>query len=88
VVDCRDVEIKRGGAVDATPAAITHHCVLDRTLLVAAERALGAFRATRGSRETRKSYVVIVSTSRQFHLAEKATPRNGSRSRSRASRRS
>jgi hypothetical protein len=86
VVDGRDVVVERGGAVDAAPAAITHHGVFDRTLLVAARRAPGALRASRGSRKTGKADVVIVSTWRQFHLAEKATPRSGSRSRSGASR--
>jgi len=42
VIDRRDVDVERGGAVDASPPAVTHHCVLDRALLVAAG---GAFRA-------------------------------------------
>ena len=42
VIDCREVEVERGCAVDAAPAAITHHGVLDGPLLVAAWRALGS----------------------------------------------
>ena len=48
VIDCRDVEVERGGAVHTPPAAITHHGVFDRALLVAAwgvGGALGAFGA-------------------------------------------
>ena len=45
VIDGRDVIVERSGAVDAAPAAITHHGVLDGALLVAALGALGAFRA-------------------------------------------
>lgn len=89
VIDGRDVEVERGGAVHTPPAAVTHHCMLDRTLLVGTWGAGSAFdtlATARGSRKTRKTDVVIVSTTRQFHLAEKATPRNGSRSRSGASR--
>lgn len=36
VIDGRDVEVERGGAVHTPPAAITHHCTFDRALLVAA----------------------------------------------------
>ena len=89
VIDSRDVEVERGGAVHTPPSAVTHHCMLDRTLLVGtrgAERAFETLATARGSRKTGKTDVVIVSTSRQFHLAEKATPRNGSRSHSGASR--
>jgi len=45
VIDRGEVELERGGAVDAAPAAVTHHGVLYRALLVAAWRALGAFGA-------------------------------------------
>lgn len=34
VINRGDVEVQRGGAVDAAPSAVTHHCVFDRTLLV------------------------------------------------------
>jgi hypothetical protein len=34
VIDRSNVEVQRGGAVDAAPSAVTHHCVFDRTLLV------------------------------------------------------
>jgi len=87
VVDCGDLEIERDGAVDATTAAVTHHCVLNGALLMSAWGALGMLGATRSSWKAGETNVVIVSTPRQFHLAEKATPRNGSRSRSGASRR-
>jgi hypothetical protein len=88
VIDGGDVVVERSSAVHTAPTAITHHGVLDRALLVATGSALGAFGATRYAWKTRKTNAVIVSTPRQFHLAEKATPRNGSRSRSGASRRS
>jgi len=45
MVDRSEVELERGGAVDAAPAAVTHHCVLYRALLVAAWGALGPFGA-------------------------------------------
>jgi len=45
VIDRGEVELERGGAVDAAPAAVTHHGVLYRALLVAAGRALGALGA-------------------------------------------
>ena len=81
VVYCGNVEVERGGAVDTAAAAVTHHGVLDRTLLVATMDALRLFGAAGGSWKSRKGNAVIVSTSGQFHLAEKATPRNGRRSR-------
>ena len=87
MVDRGDLKVQRGGAVDAAPAAVTHHGVLNGSLLVSAWCALGALGATRSSWKAGETNVVIVSTPRQFHLAEKATPRNGSRSRSGASRR-
>jgi hypothetical protein len=34
VIDRGDVEVQRGGAVDAAPSAVTHHRMLDRSLLV------------------------------------------------------
>ena len=81
MVDCGEVVIERGGAVNTATAAVTHHGVLDRTLLVAAWRALGALGAAGDSGKAWQANMVIVSTPRQFHLAENATPRNGSRSR-------
>ena len=45
VVDGGDVVVKRRGAVDAPEAAITHHGVLDRALLVATGHALGSLGA-------------------------------------------
>jgi hypothetical protein len=45
VIDRGEVELERGGAVDTAPAAVTHHGVFDRALLVAAGRALGSFGA-------------------------------------------
>jgi hypothetical protein len=86
VVDCGEVVLERGGAIDAATAAVTHHGVLDRTLLVAARHALGAFGAAGDFGKAWQANMVIVSTPRQFHLAENATPRNGSRSRGGASR--
>lgn len=87
VIDCGDFKVERSGAIDATPAAVTHHGVLNRALLMCACWTLGSLGATRGSGKAGETNAVIVSTPRQFHLAEKATPRNGSRSRSGASRR-
>lgn len=45
VIDRCEVELERGGAVNAAPAAITHHGVFYRALLVAAGHALGPFGA-------------------------------------------
>ena len=45
VIDRSEVELERRGAVDAAPAAVTHHGVLNGALLVAAWRALGPFGA-------------------------------------------
>ena len=81
VVDGRYVEVERRGAVNAAAAAVTHHGVLDRTLLVAAMGTVRLLGAAGCAWESRKGNAVIVSTPGQFHLAEKATPRNGSRSR-------
>jgi hypothetical protein len=86
VIDCRDVVVEGRGAVDAAPAAVTHHGVLNGALLVAAWGALGFSCAAGDSWKAWQANMVIVSTPRQFHLAEKATPRNGSRSRGGASR--
>jgi hypothetical protein len=85
MIDRGEVELERGGAVDTAPAAVTHHCVLDRAFLVAAGNALGSLGAACGTGKSGETNVVIVSP-RQFHLAEKETPRNGSRSRSGVSR--
>ena len=46
VIDGGDVEVEGGGAVHTAPSAITHHGVLDRTLLVAAGGALRALGAS------------------------------------------
>jgi len=86
VIDGGDFEVERSGAIHAAPAAITHHGVFNSALLVAAWSAFGAFGTPGGSRKTGETDVVIVSTPRQFHLAEKATPHGGSRSRSGALR--
>src|SRR5690242_3731241 len=86
VIDGGEVVVERRGAVDTAATAVTHHRVLDRALLVGAWRALGSFGPARDTWKTRETNAVIVSTTGQFHLAEKATPRNGSRSRSGASR--
>lgn len=87
VIDCSDLEIQRSGAIDTTPTAVTHHGVLNGALLMSTCGALGALGATRSSWKAGETNAVIVSTPGQFHLAGKATPRNGSRSRSGASRR-
>src|SRR5690348_7182912 len=86
VIDCGEVEIERRGAVDAAATAVTHHGVLYRALLVADYCALVSSGASRDSGKAWQANMVIVSTPRQFHLAGKATPRNGSRSRGGVSR--
>jgi hypothetical protein len=40
VVDGGDLKLERSGAVDTAPAAVTHHSVFNRTLLVAEVDAL------------------------------------------------
>ena len=54
VVDRRDVEVERSGAVDTPAAAVTHHGVLDRTLLVAAVHALRVLGTAGGTWESRE----------------------------------
>ena len=78
VIQRGDVELERGGAVDAAPAAITHRGSLDRSLLCVWVQPPGVAGYAGDAWE---GDAVAVSTPGQEHLAEKATPRVGKASR-------
>ena len=61
VIERREIEFQRFGAVHTAPAAVAHRCALDRSLLMARGN---VFASTRGhARKAREGYAVIVPTS-------------------------
>ena len=75
VIERRDVERQRDGAVDAASAAVTHGSVLERTLevvIVEVARATGEAARCAGERDS------VETTSRHCTSLEKKKPRDGS----------
>src|SRR5215468_1118755 len=76
VVECSEIELEPGGAVDAAPAAVAHRSAFDGSFLMSKGNRLGAASDAWCARE--RHTMVELPTSGQCHLAKKGHPAHGS----------
>jgi len=75
VVECSEIELEPGGAVDAAPATVAHRSAFDGSFLVSRGNRLGA--ASDAWRARKRHTMVEMPTSGQCHLAKKGHPAHG-----------